>query len=78
MKEEVQADTMAQFAAAKYYRLAEKGGSKTLGNSWSVTLIPFLHSPDDLHSESHPSLRIAKVFKEGNLKYFPQMASKVR
>jgi predicted component of type VI protein secretion system len=23
-----------QFAAAKYYRLAEEGGSKTLGNSW--------------------------------------------
>jgi hypothetical protein len=23
-----------QYAAAKYYRLAEQGGSKTLGNSW--------------------------------------------
>lgn len=26
-----------QFAAAKYYRLAEKNGNKTLGNSWYVT-----------------------------------------
>jgi len=27
---------VSQYAAAKYYRLAEKGGSKTLGNSWYV------------------------------------------
>lgn len=29
-------DDDAQFAAAKYYRLAEEAGSKTLGNSWYV------------------------------------------
>lgn len=27
-----------QYAAAKYYRLAEKNGNKTLGNSWYVAL----------------------------------------
>lgn len=26
--------TMQQFAAAKYYRLAEKNGNKIVGNSW--------------------------------------------
>lgn len=26
--------TDGQFAAAKYYRLAEKAGNKTLGNTW--------------------------------------------
>lgn len=26
--------SLVQFAAAKYYRLAEKAGNKTLGNSW--------------------------------------------
>jgi hypothetical protein len=28
--------TSAQYTAAQYYRLAEKNGSKTLGNSWYV------------------------------------------
>lgn len=26
--------TVQQFAAAKYYRLAEKNGNKIIGNSW--------------------------------------------
>lgn len=29
----------AQFAAARYYRLAERAGSKTLGNSWYVKFV---------------------------------------
>lgn len=29
----------AQYTAAKYYRLAEQSGSKTLGNSWSVLFL---------------------------------------
>lgn len=30
----------AQYEAARYYRLAEQNGNKTLGNSWYVPL-PF-------------------------------------
>lgn len=29
-----EADAQQQFAAAKYYRLAEKNGNKIIGNSW--------------------------------------------
>lgn len=30
----IRATSLVQFASARYYRLAEKAGNKTLGNSW--------------------------------------------
>jgi hypothetical protein len=36
-----------QFVSAKYYRLAEQNGNKTLGNSWYV---PFLHALSHPHT----------------------------
>ncbi len=39
----------SQYTAAKYYRLAESHGSKTLGNSWYV---PFFSSNNITHSQS--------------------------
>ncbi|KAI4199268.1 MAG: hypothetical protein LQ350_004728 [Teloschistes chrysophthalmus] len=34
LKFDADADLVRQFTAAKYYRLAEKNGNKTLGNTW--------------------------------------------
>ena len=37
--------TFVQFAAAKWYRLAEGKGNKTVGNSWLVFSVPFALCP---------------------------------
>jgi hypothetical protein len=44
--------------AAKYYRLAEEHGNKTLGNSWYVSFFPF-YLPFGRNSASHLGLAAA-------------------
>lgn len=36
--DDADADADDQFMAAKYYRLAEENGNRTVGNSWYVSL----------------------------------------
>lgn len=49
-----------QLAAARYYRLAEKAGNKTLGNSWYV---PSSRSPGG-PVRTHALLTPRRIWKE--------------